>query len=109
MAFAALWIGTMWLLGRRFLLTLPNPGLAYNRMRRMSGFFVKSPKTGHTPLEVGNELASILPTVRDDIMYLSETYSSTLYGKARLSSVNGFRVRSAWNRIRKAMLRHSLG
>ena len=108
-AFAALWIGTMWLLGRRFLLTLPNPGLAYNRMRRMSGFFVKSPKTGHTPLEVGNELASILPTVRDDIMYLSKTYSSTLYGKARLSSVNGFRVRSAWNRIRKAMLRHSLG
>ena len=99
----------MWFLGRRFLLRLPNPGLAYNRMRRMSGFFVKSPKAGHTPLEVGSELASILPTVRDDIMYLCETYSSTLYGQARLSSVNGFRVRSAWNRVRKAMLRHSLG
>ncbi len=108
-ALTALWIGAMWFLGRRFLLTLPSPSLAYNRMRRMSGFFVKSPNTGHTPLEVGNDLASILPTVRNDIMYLCETYSSTLYGHARLPAVETLRVRSAWNRVRKAMLRHSLG
>ena len=108
-AFAALWVGAMWFLGRRFLLRLPNPGLAYARMRRMSGFFVKPPKAGHTPLEVGNELASILPTVREDIVYLCETYSSTLYGHARLPAIDAFRIRSAWHRIRKAMLRHSFG
>ena len=103
-----LWAIALWLGGVRFYLALPSPGLAYLRMCRMAGLLGVTPKQGQTPLEFGHVLAATLPAAKDDVTLICETFSKTRYGHSKPSAGEGFRIRLAWARVRKAMVRHSL-
>lgn len=98
------WIAALWLLWHRFILRLPRPELTYFRMRRMSGLLATQPELTHTPLEFGRLLSRAVPESSEDIGYICNTYSRSIYGNSPISMMEGFRLRSAWNRVRKALV-----
>ncbi len=98
------WIAALWLLWHRFMLRLPRPELTYFRMRRMSGLLVTQPELTHTPLEFGRALSRAVPEASEDIGYICNTYSRSIYGNSPISFMEGLRLRSAWNRVRKALV-----
>ena len=98
------WIVALWLLWHRFIMRLPRPELTYFRMRRMAGMLVARPEMTHTPLEFGSLLSRAVPEAGEDIGYICNTYSRSIYGNSPISMMEGFRLRSAWNRVRKALV-----
>ena len=98
------WIAALWLLWHRFIMRLPRPELTYFRMRRMAGLLVAQPELTHTPLEFGSLLSRAVPEAREDIDYICNTYSRSIYGNSPISMMEGFRLRSAWNRVRKVLV-----
>ena len=108
-AFLALWTAGLWLVWHRFFMALPRPELAYARMYRMASLLAVGPTQGQTPLEFGNTLAPLLPDAREDVNFICDTFCRTRYGGEELSMREGFRIRLAWIRVRKAIVRHSLG
>ena len=108
-AFLALWTAGLWLVWHRFFMALPRPELAYIRMYRMASLLAVGPTQGQTPLEFGNTLGPLLPEAREDVNFICDTFCRTLYRGEELSLREGFRIRLAWLRVRKAILRHSLG
>ncbi len=83
---------------------LPRPELTYFKMRRMAGLLVSQPERTHTPLEFGRLLSRAVPEAGDDIGYICNTYSRSTYGNSPISMMEGLRLRSAWNRVRKALV-----
>ena len=73
-------------------------------MRRMSGLLVTQPELTHTPLEFGHALSRAVPEASEDIGYICNTYSRSIYGNSPISFMEGLRLRSAWNRVRKALV-----
>ena len=108
-AFLALWTAGLWLVWHRSFMALPRPELAYTRMHRMASLLALSPTQGQTPLEFGNTLAPLLPDAGEDVNFICDTFCRTRYGGEELSLREGFRIHLAWLRVRKAILRHSLG
>ena len=98
------WIAALWLLWHRFIMRLPRPELTYFRMRRMAGLLAAQPEPTHTPLEFGSVLSRTVPEAREDIDYICNTYSRSIYGNSPISMMEGFRLRSAWNRVRKVLV-----
>ena len=97
-------IAALWLLWHRFIMRLPRPEFTYFRMRRMAGLLVTQPELTHTPLEFGRLLSRAVPEAGEDIGYICNTYSRSIYGNSPISLMEGLRLRSAWNRVRKALV-----
>ncbi|MBI4201429.1 MAG: transglutaminase domain-containing protein [Chloroflexi bacterium] len=105
---AALWIAMLWWGWRRFILSLPRPELAYQRLHRLAGILAMKPQPPQTPLEFGRGMAAVLPEAREEIALICETYSKNRYGRTEISLRERRLLRESWNHIQKAVMRQSL-
>jgi transglutaminase-like putative cysteine protease len=105
----ATWLLVLWLVWRRFFATLPGPEHAFSRLQRMARLLQVRPRPGQTPLEFGSTLAAAVPQAGADIALICQTYGGALYGEAELQDSDRGMLTAAWHRVRKAIVRQSLG
>ncbi len=104
-----MWLGALLIVWRRYYLVLPKPNAAYDRLCRLTAFLVQGPLPAQTPLEFGRFVGSLAPAVQQDVDIICQMYSKSRYGRGQLTLRETLRVGMAWRRVRRALVRSSLG
>ncbi|MBI2165086.1 MAG: transglutaminase domain-containing protein [Chloroflexi bacterium] len=107
--FLLFWGMVFWAAWRIIFVRLPVPELAYEKMCRLASIFGLAPKYHQTPQEYCRSLEKVMPKAAEDLYVLGETYSRRRYSQRPLAGGEASRVRAAWSRVRRALLRRLLG
>ncbi|MQF80354.1 transglutaminase domain-containing protein [SAR202 cluster bacterium AD-493-K16_JPT_193m] len=103
------WVAILWIIWRKWFSSLPNPKKAYSRMLRLYGLIAESPDLNLTPMEISDKLSKLFPEAREEINYICHIYSKSTYGNSTTSIVEVFHLSSSWKKVKRSMLRYSLG
>ena len=93
-----------WLMWRRSYVVLRTPETAYEKLHRLARSLGIASAPSQTPAEVAQTLSRVVPERQSDLSLICDTYVKYRYGRISPQGREGFQVRRAWDRVRRALV-----
>jgi hypothetical protein len=95
---------TMWAVWTTSYALLPSPEAAYLKLKRLAVFLGLKVPLSLTPNEFSRALTRIVPTAREDISLICDSFVMSTYGKKRLSIRQKVGLLKAWRNARRKLV-----
>jgi transglutaminase-like putative cysteine protease len=103
-ALALLVLGALALLALRFYLAVSDPGRIWRRLLVLGRRYRVPARTGDTPLEFGQRLATAVPSIRAPVLQLAWVYTLSCFRQGGLTSEDEGSLGVAWSAVRRRYL-----